>query len=80
MGIPIGAYLCLDIDTMGRIPGAGAKWTMATNGDDRARREGRWVRARDATRLEPLKMVLFFHNFFSLLNNNLDYAPTERQG
>ena len=60
----IGAYLCLDIDAMGRIPGAGAKWTLAMNGDDRAGREGRSVRARDATCLEPLQMLLFFIIFF----------------
>ena len=40
MGISIRAFLRLDIDSMGSIPGAGVKWTMATNGEDRAGRGG----------------------------------------
>ena len=64
MGISIRAYLCLDIDSMGSILGARAKWTMAMNGDDRAGRGGDIALANGA----------FFIIFFSLLNDNFDYA------
>ena len=74
MGISIRTYLRLDIDSMGSIPGAGAKWTMATNEEDRAGRGGDITKGsrRDASR--ALANGAFFIYIFSLLNDNLDYA------